>query len=155
MLARCLLWFLRLAKEPAMKSLLVAVAAALVSASVAVGSGGVFTGVGNFTGVSSERELAVSMPLSGEAADAVLPFIEKAAREGGLTRIRAYDHAVFIPLEQASLSFVNDKGNLTLHVAVESEYRFKKAERHAALEALKAQGNSLFARALMLQGAAR
>jgi hypothetical protein len=138
-----------------MKTLLIAVAAALVSASVAVGSGGVFTGEGNFTGVINERELAVSMPLSGEAADALIPFIEKAAREDGLTRIRAYDHAVFIPLEQANLSFVNDKGNLTMHVDVESEYRFKKAERHAALEGLKARGNALFARALMLQGAAR
>jgi hypothetical protein len=138
-----------------MKTLLVAVAAALISASVAVGSGGVFTGEGNFTGVVNERELAVAMPLSGAAADAVIPFIEKAAREEGLTRIRAYDHAVFIPMEQASVSFINDKGNLTMHVAVESEYRFKKAERHAALEALKTRGNALFARALMLQGAAR
>ena len=93
--------------------------------------------------------------LLGVVGLAVAERIEKAAREDGLTRIRAYDHAVFIPLEQANLSFVNDKGNLTMHVAVESEYRFKKAERHAALEALKARGNALFARALMLQGAAR
>jgi hypothetical protein len=138
-----------------MKTLVVAVAAALVSASVAVGSSGIFTGVGNFTGVGSERELAVSMPLSGAAADAVIPYLEKAARADGHSRVRAYDHSIFITLDDATLSFINDKGNLTMHVAVESEYRYKKSERHAALESLKARGNALFAKALMLQGAAR
>jgi hypothetical protein len=132
-----------------MKSLIVAVAAALVSAAASVGS------VGTFSHVASDKELAVAMPLAGDAADAVIPFIEKAAREQGLTRIRAYEHDVFIPLEQATLSFVNNEGTLTMHVAVESEYRFAKAERQAALGALKDQGNAIFARALMLQGAAQ
>lgn len=132
-----------------MKTLIVAVAAALVSAAASVGS------VGTFTHVANDRELAVAMPLSGDAASALVPFIEKAAREQGLTRIRAYNHDVFIPLDQATLSFVNNAGTLTMHVAVESEYRFARGERQAALQNLRDQGNVIFVRALMLQGQAQ
>lgn len=131
-----------------MKTLIVAVAAALVSAAASVGS------VGTFTGVQNERELAIAMPVDADAAETIIPFIEKAARAKGLTRIRAYKKDIFIPLDQAQLSFVNDKGQLTMHVAVESEYRFAKGERQAVLDGLKAKGNALFTEALMLRGAA-
>jgi hypothetical protein len=134
--------------EPIMKTLIVAIAAALVSAAASVGS------VGTFTGVANEREVAVDMPVDVNAVDALVPFIEKAARDQGLTRIRAYKTSVFIPLEQAQLSFVLEDGHLKMHVAVESEYRFQKGQRLQALEGLKVQGNTIFAQALMLQGAA-
>ena len=134
--------------EHIMKTLIVAVTAAIVSAAASVGS------VGTFTGVANEREVAVDMPVDVNAVDALVPFIEKAARDRGLTRIRAYKTSVFIPLEQAQLSFVLEDGHLKMHVAVESEYRFQKDQRLQALEGLKVQGNTIFARALMLQGAA-
>ena len=132
-----------------MKTILVAVAAALVSAAASVGS------VGTFANVANERELAIELPLAGEAAAAVIPFIEKAAREQGLKRIRAYEHDVFIPLEQAQLSFVTEGGQLTMHVAVETEFRFAKSERLQVLDGLKTRGNVILARALMLQGQAQ
>jgi hypothetical protein len=131
-----------------MKTLIVAVAAALVSAAASVGS------VGTFGSVANEREVAVNMPVDVSAAEALVPYIEKAAREEGLTRIRAYKTSVFIPLDQAQLSFVREGGHLTMHVAVESEYRFQKGERLQVLEGLQGRGNAIFARALMLQGAA-
>jgi hypothetical protein len=130
-----------------MKTLIVAVAAALVSAAASVGS------VGTFSGVANERELAVAMPVDADAAETIIPFIEMAARAQGLSRIRAYKKDIFIPLDQAQLSFVNDNGTLTMHVAVESEYRFAKGERQAVLDGLKAKGNAIFTEALMLRGA--
>ena len=130
-----------------MKTLVVAVAAALVSAAASVGS------VGTFAGVQNERELAIAMPVDADAAETIIPFIEAAARAEGLSRIRAYKKDIFIPLDQAQLSFVNDHGQLTMHVAVESEYRFAKGERQAVLDGLKAKGNALFTEALMLRGA--
>jgi hypothetical protein len=130
-----------------MKIILPAVVAAVVSAA-SVGS------VGVFAGVSSEKELAVALPVAANAAEHLVPFIEKAAREQGIGRVRAYARDVFIPLEQASLSFVRDGDTFTMHVAVESEYRFAKGDRAAALAELKAVGDGIFTRALQLQGAA-
>lgn len=131
-----------------MKTLAIALFAALSSAA-AVGSAGTFTLFEN------EKELAVELPVSAADAASVVPFIEMAARQAGHTRVRAYERDVFIPLEEATLSFVRNGNALTLHVAVESELRFAKGERKAALIDLKNQGNALFAKALQLQGAAR
>lgn len=131
-----------------MKTLAIALVAALASAA-AVGSQGTFTMFQN------ERELAVELPVSAVDATSIVPFIEKAARERGITRVRAYDRDVFIPLEQATLSFVRNAGSLTMHVAVESEYRYAKADRAAALMELKGMGNAIFLRALQLQAASR
>lgn len=130
-----------------MKTVLLALVLALSSAA-AIGS------AGNLTMFQNERELAVELPVSAADAAAVVPFIEKAARERGITRVRAYEKDVFIPLEQATLSFVRNGGALTMHVAVESEYRFAKGDRAAALTELKGMGNAIFTRALQLQGAA-
>lgn len=130
-----------------MKTVLLALVAVL-SSTVAIGS------AGNLTMFQNERELAVELPVSAADAAAIVPFIEKAARERGITRVRAYERDVFIPLEQATLSFVRNGGALTMHVAVESEYRFAKGDRVAALTELKGMGNAIFTRALQLQGAA-
>ncbi|MDP2345117.1 MAG: hypothetical protein Q8O67_29500 [Deltaproteobacteria bacterium] len=130
-----------------MKTLAVALFAAFASAA-AIGSAGTFTIFEN------EKELAVELPISAADAAAVVPFIEMAARQGGLTRVRAYAKDVFIPLENATISFVRNGNALTLHVAVESEYRFAKGDRKAALIDLKNQGNAIFTKALQLQGAA-
>jgi hypothetical protein len=130
-----------------MKVLLPTFAAALISAA-SVGS------VGMFTQLKSEKELAVALPVSAQAARDLVPFLEKAAREQGISRVRAYDRDVFIPLEQASLSFVRDGDTFTMHVEVESEYRYAKGDRAAALAELKAVGDGIFTRALMLKGAA-
>lgn len=129
-----------------MKTLAVAVAAAIVSAAASVGS------VGTLTGTSNERELAVELPIDAVAAETLVPFIEKAARDSGITKVRAYKTDVFIPLEQAQLSFVKDGTHFVMHVAVESEYRFKKGERQQVLEDLKTKGHGLFTKALILQG---
>jgi hypothetical protein len=130
-----------------MKTIAVALFAAFASAA-AIGS------AGNFTIFENEKELAIELPVSAADAAVVVPFIEKAARESGLTRVRAYAKDVFIPLEGATLSFVRNGNALTMHVAVESEYRFAKGDRKAALLDLKNQGNLIFMRALQLQGAA-
>jgi hypothetical protein len=127
-----------------MKFALAALAAALVSAA-SVGT------VGVFHGLDSEKELAVTMPVSIEKARSLVPFIEKAARERGIKRVRAYDRDVFIPLDQAMLSFVRNGDSLSMHVEVESEYRYAKGDRAAALAELKTTGDSIFARALELQ----
>jgi hypothetical protein len=134
-----------------MKSILVATLAAVVAATTATVGADQFPVV---AAMSSSRELAVSLPVAREDARAALPFIEKAARDRGLTRIRAYDKAVFVPLPEAQLSFIIDDSGLTLHVAVETEYRFAKGARDAVLAGLKDQGVSLFIRALQLQGQA-
>jgi len=107
-----------------------------------------------FKGLENERELAVELPVDAIAAQELVPFIEKAAREQGLKRVRAYKTDVFIPLDQAQLSFVREGGHLNLHVAVESEYRFQKGERAQVLEDLKHQGHQIFTRALILKGMA-
>lgn len=131
-----------------MKTIVIALVAVLASAA-AIGS------AGNLTMLQNERELAVELPVRADDASTIVPFIEKAARERGITRVRAYDKDVFLPLEQATINFVRNAGSLTMHVAVESEYRFAKGERAAALNDLKAQGHSIFLRALQLQAAAR
>jgi hypothetical protein len=131
-------------QESAMKFALAALAAALVSAA-SVGT------VGVFHGLDSEKEVAVTMPVSLEKARSLVPFIEKAARERGIKRVRAYDRDVFIPLDQAMLSFVRNGDSLSMHVEVESEYRYAKGDRAAALADLKTTGASIFARALELQ----
>src|SRR5688572_14185733 len=131
-----------------MKTIVIALVAALASAT-AVGS------AGSFTFLQNERELQVELPISANDAANIVPFIEKAAREAGHKRVRAYEKDVFIPLEQATLSFVRKGGALTMHVAVESQYRFAKNDRQAALVDLKNVGNGIFTRALHLQGAAR
>ncbi|HEY1101102.1 MAG TPA: hypothetical protein VGF99_19340 [Myxococcota bacterium] len=130
-----------------MKTFAVTVAAALVSAAASMGSLGV-------AGTTNDREASVELAISADQASSVIPFIEMAAREEGLKGIRAYKNDVFIPLEQATLSFVKADGHLTMNVAVESEYRFEKGSRQAALDALKQQGNALYARALILKSQA-
>jgi hypothetical protein len=128
-----------------MKTLIAAVAAALVSAASV-------TTVGVFSGVESEKEMAVDLPVDVASAGTLVPFLEKAARERGITRVRAYAKDVFIPLEQATLSFVRNGSSLSMHVAVESEYRFAKGDRAAALAHVKSIGDAIFTRALQLQG---
>ncbi len=130
-----------------MKTIAIALATALVSAAASVGS------VGELV-QSNERELKVEMPIDAIAAQQLVPYIEMAARGEGLTRIRAYKTDVFIPLEQAQLSFVKDGTSFVMHVAVESEYRFKKGERQQVLNDLKQHGQKIFTEALLLQGAA-
>jgi hypothetical protein len=130
-----------------MKTILVALTAAVISAA-SVGT------VGVFSGVSSEKELAVTLPLDADGAAALVPFIERAARERGLTGIRAYQRDVFVPLEQASLSFVRNGDSFSMHVEVETQYRFAKGNRAAALENVKKVGDAIFTRALQLQGQA-
>ncbi|MBM4281686.1 MAG: hypothetical protein FJ137_13315 [Deltaproteobacteria bacterium] len=131
-----------------MKTLIVAVAAALVSAASV-------TTVGVFSGVESEKELAVALPVDVASASSLIPFLEKAARERGITHVRAYTKDVFIPLEQATVSFVRNGSTLSMHVAVESEYRFAKSDRAAALAHVKSIGDAIFIRALQLQGMAQ
>lgn len=128
-----------------MKPVIAAIAAALVSAA-SVG------GMTTFKGLENERELAVELPVDAIAAQELVPFIEKAAREQGIQKVRAYKTDVFIPLEEAQLSFVREGGHLNLHVAVESQYRFQKGERAAVLENLKHKGHEIFTRALILKG---
>ncbi len=130
-----------------MKTLAIALFAILASAA-AIGS------AGNFKIFENDKEMAVELPVSAADAATVIPFIEKAARESGLTRVRAYERDLFIPLEAATLSFVRKGNVLTLHVAVESEYRYAKGDRKAALVDLKDQGTTLFTRALQLKAAA-
>lgn len=130
-----------------MKTIAIALVAVLASAA-AIGS------AGNLTMFKNEREMAVELPVTAEGAQTLIPFIEMAARERGITRVRAYAKDVFIPLEQATLSFVRNGGALSLHVAVESEYRFAKQNRAEALNELKGMGNAIFVRALQLQAAA-
>jgi hypothetical protein len=130
-----------------MKTLVVAIAAAVVSAAASVSSRDAFQ-------QPNDRELTVELAASVDQEHSVIPFIEKAARESGLKGIRAYKNDVFVPLEQAQLSFGNVNGHLTMHVAVESEFRFKKAEREAALAGLRDRGQALYARALELQAQA-
>lgn len=133
--------------EPIMKTFAIVLFAALASAA-SIGS------VGSFTIFENDKELAVDLPIMASDIAAVVPYIEMAARQSGLTRVRAYERDVFIPLENATLSFVRSGTSLSLHVEVESEYRFAKGDRKAALEALKNQGSAIFARALALQAAA-
>jgi hypothetical protein len=128
-----------------MKTLVIAVAAAVVSAASV-------TTVGVFSGVSSEKEVAVTLPVDPSSARSLVPFLEKAARERGITRIRAYERDVFIPLEQASLSFVRNGESFSMHVSLESEYRYAKGDRAAALAQVKSIGDAIFTRALQLQG---
>ena len=130
-----------------MKTVVIALVVALSSAA-AIGS------AGNFPMFQNERELAVELPVSAADAAGIVPFIEQAARERGITRVRAYDRDVFIPLEQATLSFVRNGGALTMHVEVESQYRFAKQDRAAVLADLRGVGNAIFARAQQLQAAA-
>jgi hypothetical protein len=130
-----------------MKTFVVAIAAAVVSAAASVSSLDAFQ-------QPNERELSVELASSVDQEQSVIPFIEMAARESGLKGIRAYKNDVFVPLEQAQLSFGNVNGHLTMHVAVESEYRFKKTEREAALAGLRDRGQALYARALELQAQA-
>jgi hypothetical protein len=131
-----------------MKTLIVAVAAAVISAA-SVGS------VGVFSGVASDKEVAVTLPVDATAARSLVPFIERAARERGMTRIRAYERDVFIPLEQASLSFVRNGETFSMHVELESQYRFAKGDRATALANVKSIGDAIFTRALQLQGQAQ
>lgn len=131
-----------------MKTFVVAVAAALVSAAASVGS------VGAFGAAESDREASVELAISADQASSVIPFIEMAAREDGLKRIRAYKNDIFIPMEQATLSFTKADGHLTMNVAVETEYRFAKGERQQVLGDLTAKGNALYARALILKAQA-
>ncbi len=130
-----------------MKTFVVAIAAAVVSAAASVSSLDAFQ-------QENERELSVELAASMDEQNSVIPFIEMAARESGLKGVRAYKNDVFLPLEQAQLSFGNVDGHLTMHVAVESEYRFRKAERGAVLAGLRDRGQALFARALELQAQA-
>jgi hypothetical protein len=128
-----------------MKTLIATVAAALVSAAS-------MTTVGVFSGVDSDKEIAVALPVDVVAAKSLVPFLEKAARERGITRVRAYERDVFIPLEQASLSFVRNGETFSMHVALESEYRFARGDRASALAKVQNIGNAIFTRALQLQG---
>ncbi len=130
-----------------MKTFVVAIAAAVVSAAASVSSLDAFQ-------QPNERELSVELASSVDQEHSVSPFIEMAARESGLKGIRAYKNDVFVPLEQAQLSFGNVNGHLTMHVAVESQYRFKKTEREAVLGGLRDRGQALYARALELQAQA-
>ena len=130
-----------------MKTFVVAVAAALVSAAASVGSVGAF-------GVENDREASVELAVSADQAESVIPYIEMAARQDGIKRIRAYKNDVFIPMDQATLSFVKANGHLTMNVAVETEYRFAKGERQQVLADLTAKGNALYAHALILKSQA-
>lgn len=57
-------------------------------------------------------------------------------------------------LERAMKTFVKTNGQLTMHVAVETEYRFAKGERQQVLAGLTAKGNASYARALILKAQA-
>lgn len=131
-----------------MKTIIAAVAAAVISAA-SVGS------VGVFSGVASEKEVAVALPVDAAAAKALVPYLERAARERGIKRVRAYERDVFIPLEQASLSFVRNGDTFSMHVELESQYRYAKGDRAAALADVKSIGDAIFTRALQLQGQAQ
>jgi hypothetical protein len=126
-------------------------AAALATVALSAAS---VTSLGVFSGIASDKELAIDLPVDAAAAADLAPFLEKAARERGITRVRAYTRDVFIPLEHASLSFVRNGAAFTMHVAVDSEYRFSKGDRASALAELKATGDAIFVRALQLQGQA-
>lgn len=129
-----------------MKTVIAALAAAVISAA------SVSSGV--FSDVASEKEVAVALPIDAVAAKELVPFLERAARERGIKRIRAYERDVFIPLEQASLSFVRNGNSFSMHVELESQYRFAKGDRAAALADVKSIGDAIFTRALQLQGQA-
>jgi hypothetical protein len=107
-----------------------------------------------FAGISNrdERELTTVVATRAEAAS-LAHHLSEAARALGHKHVRVYGQDVFVPLEQATLSFIREGDQFVMHVAVESEYRFAKADRAAALAALKAQGDAVLAKALELRAA--
>jgi hypothetical protein len=89
-----------------------------------------------------EREMSVVVGTRAEATE-LAGRIAEAARSLGHNRVRVYGQDVFIPLDEATLSFMREGDSMVMHVAVESEYRFARANRQAALLALKAKGEEI------------
>jgi hypothetical protein len=126
---------------------------ALFPALIVVAIAGTAFAMSRAPDASSEEEAAVKLA-SASMTPAIAPWIQAAARDLGHTRVRAYDNSVFIDVGDDRISFFNDKGNLTMHVDLESRYRHAKADRDPALKALELKGKTIFEHALSMQARA-
>jgi hypothetical protein len=94
-----------------------------------------------------EKELTVALPATAE----ISPYLMSAAKDLGHKRVRGYDGGVFINDGEETIAFYKTKTGMEMHVAFETEYRNKKADRENALQALKVKGQSIYEHAKSLQ----
>jgi hypothetical protein len=114
-------------------------------------SAAVLAAVTACTARPSEEEANVKLPVTALSVPEVTPWIEKAARELGHTRVRAYQNGVFIDVAGDTISFFREKNGMTMHVGLESKYEHAKSDRAAALKDLQVKGDAIFQQALSLQ----
>lgn len=100
---------------------------------------------------SGQAEGESSVKLAVRDPAALTPYLHAAAKELGYAQPRGYDNGVFINAGDDKISFINEKGALTLHVALESRYHHSKSERPVALQGLKDKGRVIFETALQIQ----
>jgi hypothetical protein len=93
------------------------------------------------------------LPVDGDEAEAMAPWLKIAANEMVGGRVRAYEAGVFVDAHDARLAwFTDDAGQFVMRVGFpDTRFRHGATERAEALAAIKAKGDLVFARALALQ----
>jgi hypothetical protein len=102
----------------------------------------------------ADEEAALKLPVTAGQVSHITPYLHAAAKDLGHSRVRGYEGSVFVDLGGDTISFFREKGELTMHVGLETKYRHAKKERTAAVKELQEKGQSIYEHALSLKARA-